>query len=374
MKFKYYMPTRIVFGTNSFDSIGELVAEGFPEVKRVMIVTGKRAMRKLGYVDRLKQQLKSHTTSLFEGVEPNPSTETIQKGVESVRKEETELVIGLGGGSAMDTAKIMAVLKNNPGHVEEYLLGKRNISNEALPYIAVPTTAGTASEVTPYAVTTFGKEKKTLDHEFMYPKTAVIDPKLTVHLPKEQTASTGLDALSHAVEAFWAKRHNDVSDIFALEAIRLVFEFLPKACSNPENIDYRASMCKASLYAGLAFSQTRTTAAHSVSYPLTLNFGIPHGIACALTLASFLEFNAEVMAQRAVVLAGAMNARTPREAANNIRRLMKAVGVATRLRDYGLKESDVGTIIKEGFTPSRIANNPAEITEEQLRKMLMDIF
>ncbi|GAI54352.1 unnamed protein product, partial [marine sediment metagenome] len=235
----FYSPTRIIFGEGSLKRVGE-EARKFGE--KVLIVTGKSSSKKAGSLDEVVNSLTSQNlqVEVFNKVEPDPSVETVEEGAKVAKKCAVDVVIGLGGGSAMDAAKGIALLMTNKGSITDYF-GTDKLKEAAIPVIAIPTTAGTGSEVTKYAVVTERKKmlKQIIGSFHISPVLAILDPMLTLSMPASLTANTGVDALSHAIESYVCTKANPVSDILALESIRLIAEALPGAVSQPENIEVR---------------------------------------------------------------------------------------------------------------------------------------
>ena len=192
----YYVPTKVIFGRDCLEKITDVVE--FFKPNKIMLVTGRKSMKELGVTDRIVDYLKDYQVVVYNRVEQNPTLGIVEDGIRFLKIEGCDLVIGLGGGSAIDTAKAASVLVKNPGPIDEYLSGDRKIVNRRLPLIAIPTTAGTGTEVTQYAsIIDEGKKRKfSLSHEYIHPDVAVVDPSLTVSMPKFVTATTGLDALS----------------------------------------------------------------------------------------------------------------------------------------------------------------------------------
>jgi len=366
----YYMPTKIVFGSGVISKLKDIVDRIHPTM--ILLVTGKNAMQRFGIIDKIKKLLKSYNTIIYNKVEPNPGITTIKNGIEILKENGCDLVIGLGGGSAIDAAKAIAVLSKNDGEVEDYLYSRRKIVRRGVPIIAIPSTAGTSSEITKFSVITLKNTKKTISHDFMYPNFAIIDPILTLTVPRFITASTGIDAFCHAIEAYWAKNSNPISDIFALRAIQLIFDNLRDCCNNLKDIKLREKIAMGSLFAGLAFGNTRSTAIHSVSYPITAIFDVPHGQACALTLPLFIKFNSKVMKERILDIMNIIGAKTINEGIEKINELMSDIGLATKLSEVGINRGDIDIIVRNGFT-GNIDNNPRELNAIELRKMLMEI-
>lgn len=330
-RFNFFNPVEIHYGPY-LDILPEIINR---QSQEVVIVYGQKSMRDLGAIGYIKDTL--HWCNFIEvgGVIPNPT-------ISSIDKHNAKLkcwVIGIGGGSVLDYAKVIATNKH----------GQK--------FMAIPTTSGTGSEVTPWATVWDFEHKKKYSFDCTFARHAIIDPTLTRSLPEYETAYTGFDALSHALEAHWSISSNPISDIYALEAIDLILSNLYNACMKPEQIESRSAMAQASLYAGLAFSNTKTTAVHAVSYPMTLHYGIPHGVACSLLLPSFCDYNSGYS-----------------YLSNTIRSLAQKVGLPTTLQAAGIPEEGIDVIVKEGFHPDRVGNNPRPVTKKDLKSMLEKIY
>jgi len=348
---KYYLPTKII--------LGKLESEIKKEVdlfqpQKILLITGGKSMRETGVIDRLLDCLSRYQIVVFDKVEPNPSPEIVEEA-----KQQSDLVIGLGGGSVMDVAKVIATdLKK--------------------PCIAIPTTAGTGSEVTPFAALYDKEKKKKLSLDVNFPRVAIIDYRLTLTLPPKMVAVTGMDALSQAIEAYWSIYSNPLSDVHAERAIELVVGNLKNSWEGNEKA--REAMSLAALEAGRAFSQTKTTAPHSVSYPLTIHYGIPHGLACGLTLPYFLTYNYQVseddcldkrgidyVKKRIEEIVSFLGVKDVEMGGKLIIDLMKSIELPTQI------DFDMEVVIRDGFSPERVANNPRRVTKEGLRKILKQI-
>lgn len=332
-------------------------------------------MKKLRVTRNVISQLRNYQVIVYDGVKQNPTVDSVENGIRFLRNEKCDLVIGLGGGSVIDTAKAVSVLYKNRGRVNSYLLGDRKILTKGLPLIAIPTTSGTGTEVTQYAsiIDEKKKQKLSLSHEYIHPEIAIIDPILTITVPKNITAFTGLDALSQCIEAYWSKNHTPISDVFALKGISLIFENLSKAFNFPENIKFRERMALASLFSGIAISITKTTIVHSVSYPLTVLFGIPHGLACALTLPSFLRYNSEAVEDRIYDIARIIDVETTDELIQKVEELILSLETPRRLSSFGIKDRDIEIIVRAGFRPDRAENNPRKVTRKDLKTILENL-
>jgi alcohol dehydrogenase len=370
---KYLSPTKIVFGLHSFDLIKKYVL-GLNIKQNVLLVTGKESMKKFGYVDRLRRILFDRSIYHYDQIPPNPTQENISEALRFVGNTNIELVIALGGGSVIDAGKTLAVLLKNPGSIEEYLQGKTHFSRRGLPFIAVPTTAGTASEVTCWATLwdMQNKKKYSLSHEWMFPQYAIIDPCLTVHMSTFLTACTGMDALTHAIESCWSRSSQPISDVFALRAIHLVRKNIKKACEEPDNLTARRNMSLASLFAGLAFNNTKTAACHSLSYPMTMLFNIPHGLAVSITIKEVIKYNYKASPEKVQQIIEEFGVSTLDEFNEGIVDLMKSIELPIRLRDLNLNEKNIDQIMESGINPERLKNNLAELSKKDIRTILMN--
>ena len=368
----YWNPVRITFGAGSLAKLPECIPSRAGGRPRVTLITGQAIMRELGILARVRDMLDGVDLTIYEGVEPNPELDKAQEALDFAREHAAEVVVGIGGGSALDTAKIVAFLLPNGAGVREYFEAPGRWQRESLPAVLIPTTAGTGSEVTRWGTLwdAAAKKKYSVEHPSMYPAHAILDPKLTLTLPAVFTATTGADALSHAMEAYWNRNANPVSDHYALEAVRRIFEALPLVVSDPGNVEYRSRMLFASLLAGLAFSNTKTAAAHSLSYPMTLHYGMIHGQASSITLPALLRFNAEASRERMTDLAKATGGSSIESGAKRIQVLLQRVGLKTSLSDLGIDRSGIDVCVREGYTPDRAGHNLRELTAGGLREVL----
>lgn len=360
MSWEFQLPTKIIFGRGSLSKLGENV-----DVSKVLLVTGRGGFREEA-VRRIRKQLPNVEIAVYNGVEPNPTWRSVDEGAKVVEERGCGLVVALGGGSVIDAAKMMAYVAVAGGSAYEYIFGGGRIDRRGLPVIAIPTTAGTGSEVTPFAVIS-DKEKKLklpVRSRFLFPKVALVDPELTLSMPKELTASTGADALAHSLEALWSKDAQPISDYLALRAVKIIFENLRKACEQPQDVEAREQMSLASLLGGIAISNIGTGPSHAISYPLTVHFNVPHGEACALTLPEVMEFNA--------LKSEKINRITQLYGPEKLRELFKEVGLRTRLSEFGVRESDI-PLIADGVVRSTLEKNMARMGREDVVGILKKV-
>jgi len=380
---KYYLPTEIYFDLDSLDHLPNIIS---PQDKRVYLVLGAHILKD-GIFDDIKKSMPARIDlEVFGEPISNPTVEDVEKVVGIVKDFNPDVVISIGGGSILDIGKSAAILLRNDGKLIDFITGKEKLKNAGIRFVAVPTTAGTGSEVTPWA-TIWGEDNKkySLSSSMMFPSVALCDPKLTLSMPPYLTACTGMDALSQAIEAYWSIHSTCMSDTHALEAIKAAINSLEVAVGEPNNLTARKQMMHAALEAGLAFSQTATTAVHSVSYPMTSLFNIPHGHACALTLASFLKYNygveefdcndergVQFAKNKIMQIVYVLGCESIDEACEKLTSLMHSIGLETSLSKVGV--SDLEVVIEHGFTPNRVANNPRLVTEQNLRELLREIY
>ncbi len=285
----YQNPVKIHFGPDSFDHVATLISG-----RRYATVTYDEPY--FDYLIRRLQNMAGTMATHVKNIRPNPDFSTLRASVSFLNDcpIKSEVIVAVGGGSVIDAAKVLAIGGNGFDAVRNYLESNDDrhlLPNEALPIIAIPTTAGTGSEVTPWATVwdTESAKKYSLTRDDLFPTDAVIDPALMASLPLDQTINTGLDALSHALESIWNINANPVSTNYAIRAARDILECLRPLAGDLDSGDLRCRMAQAATMAGLAFSGTRTALAHSLSYPATLHYGIPHGVACSFTLPAVMR-------------------------------------------------------------------------------------
>ena len=371
----YKMPTEVIFGRGLLEEIGKLLL--IKEIRKIALVAGNH-FKNSEIFNRLSLVLAKSVKEVH--VYPQKIIKSDIKTVNNLtyfcRYEDFEIIIAIGGGTILDTAKCAAALLENEGLIEDYVVQKnRVLKNKSLDLIALPTTAGTGSEVSPWATVwdTTQKKKYSLSSPLMFPKLAIIDPQLTDSLPSVITAETGLDALAQAIESYWSVNHNPISDKFALASVKLCMKNLEKVVNRPDKSS-RDQMAKASMLTGLAFSNTQTTICHAVSYPMTAHFSISHGQAVAITLPEFLKETIPVLQkERKESLLHALGAENENKARMRMIALMKKIGLATKLSQLGIKKEDIRLIVSEGFHPDRVKNAPKILTPEELQKMLEEI-
>ena len=370
--FEFYLPTKINFGPGVVEKVGE---EAKPLGKRAFVVTGRKSARKMGFLERVEKSLKKQgvTPIFFEKVEPNPSIQTAQEGANLAKEKKCDLIIGLGGGSPLDVAKAISLLLTNPSPLSQYF-GKNKVKFPTLPLIAIPTTAGTGSEVTPYAVITdienTSHQKRIIADSHLFPNKALVDPELTLSLPFSITSDTGIDVLSHAVESYTSNRSYPLSEMIALRSVKLLSKYLPYVIDNPRDIEGRSKVLYASMLAGIAIAQTGTTLVHAMGYRLTSDLNLPHGRANGLLLPWVWELdlpgNFEKFANLTKSLGGNVKGLTVKEAGwkgiEVIKEFLFRVGLP-KLNLSKVKEETIVEFAKEVMqNKAKLANNPRQVS------------
>jgi len=342
-------------------------------LKRAMVVTDP-GFRATGLLEPAGESLcdAGAEPPIFSDVEADPPEVSIERAVNLARAQHIDGVSGVGGGSSMDTAKLVALLAGSGQGVAE-VYGIDVASGPRLPLIQVPTTAGTGSEVTPIAiVTTPSDEKKGVISRLLYPDLALLDATLTVGLPPEVTAATGVDAMVHAIEAYTTRhKKNPVSDALALKALGLLAGAIRTAVRDGANLEARRDMLQGAMLAGMAFANAPVAAVHALAYPLGGRFHVPHGLSNALVLLPVLEFNLPAAEGLYAELYEAVAPAGPTPSANAAARAffeaMQAIvddmPMPRRLREVGVKEADLDMLADDAMNVQRLlVNNPREVT------------
>lgn len=375
--FRYEIPTAIEFGNGSI----RLLAEHVKTLggSKVLIVADPGVVQ-AGIAERLKAPLEEANIpyELFSDIEADPAIESVEQGTGIAKSTGCDLVVGVGGGSSLDTAKAIGLMLTNPGHIKDYV-GINKVGIPAAPVIAVPTTAGTGSEMTIWSVLSDKKEKVKLSVGSIYncPALALCDPELTMTLPPHITAATGMDALTHALESYVNKATQPISEGLSVQAMKMISNSLRLAVVQGENLEARYNMLQASLIAAMAFNSTRLGLAHALAIPLGAHFKIPHGVVNAILLPEVMQFNiignVAKFAEIAVIFGERTEHLTEREAAERsvaaIRKLKLDVGITQTLSDYGLEEKHLDKIAEEAMTSGNVPVNPRKPSIEDLKNI-----
>lgn len=355
--FTYYQPVKVFFGAGKLNALGDVLSE--LDLGSAVLACGPHFE-----ADAKKLQAACPAVkAVWAGVEPNPQLSGAEETARLARKFNAGAVIGVGGGSSIDTAKFAAAIALGDGSAADYFNG-RPFPEKRLAVVAVPTTAGTGSEVTQVSVVSNGGEKKTINNPAFMPRAAIVDSSLMLSVPPRTTMMTGLDALSHALEGYWSIHHQPITDLYSAEAVRVILNNLQAAFENGGNAEARSNMAYAALAAGMAFAQSKTAGCHACSYPLSMNWHLPHGEACAFTLPSFVRVNRD---ERLDELARRAGLRDSEELAVRIEELRAMAGLRTRLSELG--DVDAEKLAAECAEHPLMRNNPVEMTREKLAEL-----
>lgn len=356
--FSFYLPTKIVFGQGEINKIESYVS---PEYQKILIVTDRGVELKSDALNRIRSLLNTRTISVFSEVEENPSFSTLNKGKEMAREMGAQLILGLGGGSPMDAAKGIAVLASNNKEMDLYMSGAE-LDADPLPIVCVPTTSGTGSEATPYAVfsDTKNQNKGGFAHMGIYPTVSIIDPELTYSMPEELIINTGLDALTHAIEAYLSTESTVLSDNFSIHAIQIILENLTHASRKIH--DAMDMLSYAAMIGGIAISMAGTILLHIMAYPLTVFHHIPHGRANAVLLPEFITF----MEKNSMVPEKVTVIKKLFDGIGGISGYVNGFGITTRLSSMGIKEEELKTYVKKTIVKGDIHITPAPVSEKDI--------
>jgi alcohol dehydrogenase len=371
MEWEFKLPVKLIFGNGKSKNISEYINE-IGGTKGVLVAS--RSFAKNGLANQFVKNSNGLIKAVFSDVRPNPTTDNVDACVKLMREIGADFAVALGGGSPMDCCKAACAIAKGDDVIASYHSGGKAVNaQEAIPMIAVTTTSGTASEVTNISVLTDTalNLKNPMNDPAMFPKIAVIDPELTLSVPPQITASTGLDVLAHAVESYWATIHQPVCTACSIYSARLVFQWLEKAYNNPDDLTAREKMAEASIVAGVAFSHPRTTGSHACSFPLTNIYGVPHGEACAFTLDYFIKFNADHADSdgRITALAKDCGFSTAYEMAEEITHMKKRMGMRTRLSEIGCTTDEQIQELTEKSMSMLMTRNPITLTKDNILEM-----
>lgn len=367
--FSFELPTRIEYGVGIVSKLAdELKSMG---AKRVVIITDKGILN-AGITDEIINLLTSSNIQfdIFHEVDPNPKDYNVEAGTDVVRKFDAQAIIALGGGSSIDCAKAIGVLAAHGGNSIKEYEGKTSVIKEILPLITIPTTSGTGSEVTFSSVINDTKNnyKMTIKSPLIAAKVALIDPKLTATMPALVTASTGIDALTHAIEAYTAKAAEPISDAVALYAIELISKYIKTAVFNGNDIEARSGMLMGSLLAGIAFSHSDVAAVHCIAESLGGVYDAPHGICNSILLPYVMEYNMEYSKERYARVAGAMGVqyKTIDEGAElaveKVKQLVKEISLPS-FKSLGIKVEDFDKIAEMSAKNISTESNPRPMSK-----------
>lgn len=371
-----YHPKKLIFGN---DSIKNFIEEYLlTNYKRLFVVTTPPILSLIkDSIDELKK--KKIELIIDDSITTEPTISSFLNSLEKAKSSNVDSVVGIGGGSVLDVSKLISSLLNSEQTIYE-IIAKGTVKERKTYLSCLPTTSGTGSEVSPNAILLDERDniKKAVVSPSLIPDFVYVDPKLTITVPPAVTASTGMDALTHCIEAYTNKFAHPIIDMYALEGIRLISNNLKKAVQNGNDIEAREKLALGSLYGGFCLGPVNTAAVHALSYPLNGEFHLPHGLSNALLLPYVIQFNLDANPEKFVNIAiamGGMKKNTSIETAIQtvelLKKLSEEIGIPNRLSEVGIKESDVDKIAEMGMAVKRLLkNNIKEITLEDAKKII----
>jgi len=371
------------FGFNSIEQLKSIILKH--SVNNIFLIADKQSYQLSGAEKILNRLLRDYKITYFNDFSENPKIEDIEKGIALFKAQKYDLVIAIGGGSVIDTAKLINILSAQDGSLRNYVAGLNVISKKGSLFVVIPTTAGSGSEATHFAVVYINKTKFSLVHEYILPEIVIIDPQFSMSLPPYITAASGMDAFCQAVESYWSVNSTEESKTYSKEAIRLILESLVKVVNDP-SAQARFNMAKAAFLAGKAINITKTTAPHALSYPITTYFGVSHGHAVGLTLGEMFVYNywvsgSDIADKRGVEyvkksiqeLNSMLSCEDAMQSKERVRTLMKDAGLKVSLSDLNIKSTDDRDLIIKNVDIERLQNNPRLVTKEALKQILAKI-
>ena len=376
--FSYPSPTAIEFGWGSLTRLAGLV-KGLNGTRA--LVVGDPGVLKAGLVERVAGELAAAGIPVvtFTDVESDPDARSVDSGVQLAKSKECDIVVGVGGGSALDVAKVIGLMLTNPGNIRDYA-GVDKVERPGVPVIAIPTTSGTGSEMTIWSVLS-DKEKKTkfgVGSVLNCARVALLDPELTLSLPPTITAATGMDALTHALESYVNKATQPISEAMSEQSMTLIARSLRVAVAQPDNAHARADMLLASTLAAMAFNSTRLGLVHAFAMPLGSRFHIPHGLVNAIMLPVVMRYNLPgnlgKFARIAEIFGEPVAGLSLRDAAERsvaaVESLKADVGITAKLGQFGMTEADLDGVADEALLSGNVPVNPRQPTREDMKSLL----
>lgn len=371
-------------GFNSIENLRNILSKRAG--RNIFLVTGKKSYQVSGAERILERLLEGYNVFRFYDFSENPKINDVLKGISCFRKNDYDLVIAVGGGSVIDMAKLINVLAAQDEEPADYVKKSVRISRKGRDLIAIPTTAGSGSEATHFAVLYIDKIKYSLAHDYILPDVVIVDPQFSMNLPSELTAVTAMDALSQAVESYWSVNSTEESKKYAEESIKLILNNLLVAVHN-QGKQSRLNMAKAAFLAGKAINITKTSAPHALSYVMTSYFGVAHGQAVSLTLPAFLVFNYEVneienldkrgmsyVKETINEISRLFGCKNAYETKDKILSLIKKIGLKMTFKELGIEKNEDFQRIIDNINIERLLNNPRKVSKENLEDILRGCF
>lgn len=371
--FVWRNPTRIVYGIDKLDTLADEVGGITGEGANVFLVTGRSFLRERGILRRVLDDLSDFSVTLHDRANPFPSPDDADAAAQHCRESGANVVVAIGGGSALDLAKAAAILATQDGASRDYMGGSADFENAGLPFIAVPTTSGSSSEVTSGSALWDWDAKNHfgLSSPMMFPDVAIVDPKLAMTMDQNLAANTGMDAFTSAFESYWNVNSEPMSDALALEVIRIYSQNLVRSAIQGD-MESRAACALGATMSGVGYSNSPPNACHGIGSPLTLFWNVEHGQAVGISLAPLLRWNARAIAHKMPALLSALGAESVDAACDKITEIMERCGLRTRLSGLGVDRDGVERIVEHSRW-ERLGFMPNPMTEDELGETLTGI-
>ena len=368
--FAWSNPTRVVFGAGQLANLSTVLNETVAADARVFLVTGRRSLREQGVLQKVVDQIGAGRITLFDKVTPFPSPALVESALEACRTADCQVVVAVGGGSALDTAKLVSILMTNEGELLEYATREKIISQPGIPCIAVPTTSGSSSEVTSGAAIWDWDARRSLNinHRYLFPTVAIVDPELAMTMPADLAAMTGMDAFTSAFESYWSLESEPIADAMDLEVIRLFNDYLETSCVEG-TLESRSWCALAATISGIAYSNSHPNVCHAIGSPLTIFWNVAHGQAVGVTLPDFLKWTAPEISPKLPALWDALRVNNLEEATARILQIMERCGLQTQLHGLGVPSDGMETLL-EHTRWDRVGVLPRSLGRDDLRVIL----
>jgi len=372
-QFSWYNPTRIHFGSGKLATLETLIEEQVGKNSKVFLVTGTTFLKKHGILQRIFQNCSTTKFHLFDKVVPYPSPTLVDRAIIECRESQAQIVVAVGGGSALDLAKVVATVTPQKGLTMDYLSGNRVMSIESLPFIAIPTTSGSSSEVTPFAPLWDMEtpQKLAFSGQHMFPTVAIVDPDLALTMPKKLAAATGMDAFTSAFESYWSTDSHSMSEKLNLEVIRLFKDNLVISCTTGDKTA-RSNCSYAATISGVAYSNVRPNVCHALGVPLSLIYDMDHGESVGITLPLVLKAVAPNMPNKLSALLSAFRVDTLDRLLDSLVLMMQHCGLRTNFKDMGMTETVINRML-DFVEWERLLRSPTVFDQQSVKEIFMQL-
>ena len=372
--FNWFNPTRVIFGVGELSRLGSVIDEVAGADARVFLVTGRSSLRARGILAPVIDSIGSSRVTLYDKVSPFPSPDQVDEALRECRAASAHIVVAIGGGSAMDLAKCVAILMNNEGSSREYAFGSKTFEKPGLPFIAGADYVWKQQRSDHWRrVMGYGSQKLgSCVQPYMFPTVAIVDPELTMTMPKLLAAATGFDAFTSAFESYWSVQAEPMSDAVALEVIGMFAKNLERSCIQGD-LESRAACALAATMSGIGYSNSLPNICHAVGGPLTLFWDVEHGQSVGITLPAFLRWNSSAISHKMPALLNALGVSSLGEAEARLTQMLERCGLETRLSGLGLTEGDVGTLV-DNIKWQLADRMPRALEKEDARVILQELF